>query len=613
MIRGILRDPDLSDTLRLEVELQPVGTSFTGEATASGGPTRAGSIAFVRITGLVDGGRYHWRWRVLDQTGRSTPWRAFGANPESAPDLRVAVEADRLQFRQAPTTTAAGAPMTPPIEVTAVDRDGAIVVSFTGTITLSLGSGPAGAALSGDRSVTAVAGVATFAGLSLDKTGTSYTLVASSSGMVDATSPVFAITPGAATRLAFTQQPTSSSPNAPITPAVEVTAYDGYGNLATTFTGPVTISIGRDGSLLQDAVLSGTATQNAAAGVARFTDLSIDQPGSGYTLVATSTGLSSSTSDAFAIVPLGGSPSEQSFGQQPTSASAGEIIAPPVTVRILDALGQVVTDFTDPVTLTLVDGPTGAILGGTTSVVASEGVARFGDLRVDRAGSGYRLRASTSAVPDVTSAPFDITAAPPTTGAVTVTTTSTGVSVDFDGYTVVVAGVSRTVPANGTTTYGGLTAGSYPVALGDVAANCIVAGDNPRSATVVAGDTARVDFTISCASIPPPPSATRLSFTAQPPALLLIGSGFGVSVAGLDTQGSLVPGFAGEVSLTLVGGAAGVTLTGTTRRNAVNGTAGFSGLGVSGPCVACQIQATASGLASATSGTFTVALPGLAQ
>jgi len=285
-------------------------------------------------------------------------------------------------------------------------------------------------------------------------------------------------------------------------------------------------------------------------------------------------------------------------------------MTPAVTVRILDALGALVTGFTGPVTVALIDGTAGAVLGGTRTVSASGGIARFGDLRVDRPGSGYHLRASTSSLPDVTSAPFDITAPLPTTGAMTVTATTTGVNQDFNGYSAIVAGVTRTIPGNGTTTFTGLAAGSYPVALGDVAANCTVAGENPRSVTVLAGDTVRADFAVSCVAIPPPPTATRLTFSTQPPSLLLVGGGFGVSVAGLDAPGAVVPGYTGQVSLTLVGGLPGVTLTGTTTRNAVNGVATFTGLGVSGPCVSCQILATASGLSSATSTAFTAALPG---
>ena len=133
---------------------------------------------------------------------------------------------------------------------------------------------------------------------------------------------------------------------------------------------------------------------------------------------------------------------------------------------------------------------------------------------------------------------------------------------------------------------------------------------NPRSVMVVAGDTAMVDFTISCQGIEPPPTATQLRFTGEPPSLLVVGAGFAVTVVGADGSGPQVPTFTGQVTLTLVGGLPGVTLSGTTSRAAVGGAATFSGLGVSGPCVGCRILASSSPLAPATSSAFTVVISG---
>jgi len=48
--------------------------------------------------------------------------------------------------------------------------------------------------------------------------------------------------------------------------------------------------------------LSGTLTVAAASGVATFTDLSINNIGTGYTLTATSGGLTSATSSTFNIM-----------------------------------------------------------------------------------------------------------------------------------------------------------------------------------------------------------------------------------------------------------------------------------------------------------------------
>ena len=59
------------------------------------------------------------------------------------------------------------------------------------------------------------------------------------------------------------------------------------GNRVTGFSGQVTIAIGHNGGTLLAGTLSGTKTVNIVNGVATFSDLSIDQPGNGYTLVAT--------------------------------------------------------------------------------------------------------------------------------------------------------------------------------------------------------------------------------------------------------------------------------------------------------------------------------------
>jgi alpha-tubulin suppressor-like RCC1 family protein len=67
------------------------------------------------------------------------------------------------------------------------DATGARVAGAQNIVTLSLGSNPAGGTLSGPTTASAVMGVATFSGLTLDKAGR-YTLVATSAGLTPATS-----------------------------------------------------------------------------------------------------------------------------------------------------------------------------------------------------------------------------------------------------------------------------------------------------------------------------------------------------------------------------------------------------------------------------------------
>src|SRR5207249_10186459 len=94
------------------------------------------------------------------------------------------------------------------------------------------------------RRATALGGVATFCDLSLNKTGTGYTLTASASGFAPVTSTAFDIIPGTAMQLAFTQQPSTTVAGAAISPAVQVTARDPAGNLVPSFTASVTVALG---------------------------------------------------------------------------------------------------------------------------------------------------------------------------------------------------------------------------------------------------------------------------------------------------------------------------------------------------------------------------------
>src|SRR6266576_651110 len=91
VLRGVVSDPDLSDTLRLEVEVQPVGTPFSGVATAASGRLPVGVSAFVAVVGLANNTAYHWQARTVDQTGRASAWTAFGANAETDGDVGTTV------------------------------------------------------------------------------------------------------------------------------------------------------------------------------------------------------------------------------------------------------------------------------------------------------------------------------------------------------------------------------------------------------------------------------------------------------------------------------------------------------------------------------------------
>src|SRR5207245_371315 len=139
VLRGLLADPDAADSLRLEVEVRPVGTAFTQTPTQTGDRVANGQPGFVVVPGLANNTGYHWQARAVDQTGRASGWVPFGGNAESDTDFVVAVAATRLVFTVQPGTTTAGSPITPAVQVTALDVFGNPVTSFAGSVTVAIG------------------------------------------------------------------------------------------------------------------------------------------------------------------------------------------------------------------------------------------------------------------------------------------------------------------------------------------------------------------------------------------------------------------------------------------------------------------------------------------
>jgi hypothetical protein len=185
---------------------------------------------------------------------------------------------------------------------------------------------------------------------------------------------------------------------------VTVRIEDGAGNLVSS-TATVTLSLGTNPSGAQ---LGGTVARAAVNGVATFEDLSLDRAGSGYTLAATSGSLASATSNAFDIT-VARVAAQLVFGQQPTTTVVGSVISPPVTVRIEDNDGNLVTDADLEVTIQLAANKSG--LGGTLSVAPVGGIATFADLTVNQVGNNYRLQARAGSLEAATSERFDIVSA----------------------------------------------------------------------------------------------------------------------------------------------------------------------------------------------------------
>lgn len=267
--------------------------------------------------------------------------------------------AERLAFTTPPATQMLGA-APGAIVVQAQDNAGHPAVSFSGPITLALGSGPAGATLSGTTTVAAVAGSATFTGVAPTVAGTGYTLTAASSGLVGATSPAFEITAGAATQLVFAVSPGTTPIDVVLAPTPTVEARDVAGNLATSFTGTVTLALAANPA---GGTLLGGLRVAAVAGVARFPAVALPTAGNGYVLSASADGLTSATSAAFSRTP--GAPATLTIvsggGQTGAISSA---LAQPIVVQVTDAVGDLLRGET--VTFTAANGGSAAPATTTT-------------------------------------------------------------------------------------------------------------------------------------------------------------------------------------------------------------------------------------------------------
>jgi hypothetical protein len=351
---------------------QPAGpTDASGVATGTLSSTGAGAKTVSAIAGGV----------VITQTALVTV------------DAGLATQ---LAFTtEPPAGTPAGSPMTPAVQVAARDAFGNAATGFTGPISVAMGSNPTGAILSGTTTGTAVAGVATFADLSINRAGAGYALTATATGLSGATSPAFTITPGPATHLACTVPPSNTVAGATIAPPVQVIALDAFDNVATGYSGSVTAAIEPSGG----GGLSGTITVTAAAGVATFSNLSANNAGS-YTLVVSAPGLGSVTCGPFNVTAAAPSTLAAISGDAQTDTIGGTLVAPYV-VRVVDPFGNAVSGVT----------VIWAVTGGGGSITPGSVTDATGHAQATRVvGNALGAQTATASVGGLAGSPVSFTA-----------------------------------------------------------------------------------------------------------------------------------------------------------------------------------------------------------
>lgn len=125
--------------------------------------------------------------------------------------------------------------------------------------------------------------------------------VTNASGLNNPAAQTHTVNPSAATELVFTVQPSNAQVGAALSPPVEVAIHDAYGNTVTDGSADITLTLDANPG---GSILAGATTVATSAGVAAFTNLSLDRAGAGYRLSASSNPLLAALSAPFSVTAV---------------------------------------------------------------------------------------------------------------------------------------------------------------------------------------------------------------------------------------------------------------------------------------------------------------------
>ncbi len=263
-----------------------------------------------------------------------------------APTPPTAGVASQLVFLQTPGTSTAGSNFVSQPYVEVEDSQGNIVLNDLSSLSLTLTTvgGGSSAVLSNSCAAGPESfGVFYFSGCSITQSGT-YTLTASDPPLsLTQTSAQFTVTAGAASQLVFNPASPGPAVAGSAIPNVSAQVQDSFGNVVTTATGSVTLSIA---SGPQSSFTSGTTTVSLSGGIANFSNLIVNKAGT-YTLTETPNSISGVTSanNSISFVVVHGlvSSTVSTVSTSPASVTADGTSTSTVTVTLVDAFGNPVS------------------------------------------------------------------------------------------------------------------------------------------------------------------------------------------------------------------------------------------------------------------------------
>ena len=269
--------------------------------------------------------------------------------------------------------------------------------------------------------------------------------------------------------------------------SLTVTAEDNSGNTAIAFDSPVTVAIASGPA---GGTLTGTLTETAVYGVATFSGLSFNEPGT-YTLMVSGGGLSG-TIGPLRVVP--GLPVQVVVTTEPPADVA---VGAPFQVVVVneDSLGFVNTSYSGSATVALIDNPGNATLGGTLTVPFQSGVATFSDLTLSAAADGYLLQVTSGSL------------APATTSAIDAIPVQLAIATQPPSSVVAGAGFGLVVDADSSGQLDPSFNGTVTVSLGNAPAGAtlggtlsVTASDGVATFTGLTLDTAASGYTLTISS-----------------------------------------------------------------------------------------------------------------
>jgi hypothetical protein len=287
--------------------------------------------------------------------------------------------------------------------------------------------------------VNAVNGVATFSGLSINLAGTGYTLTATASGLTSTMSNAINVAAGALDHITIS----------PANPTVVVS-----GNQSYTAQGYDSANKAVSGLSFTWSCTSAAAGSINSSGVFTAGTAAGSYPNVIQAVSGGKTGTASVTVTARVATKL-------AFSTQPgTSNTTGTVFGTAPVVSVEDAGGNTVTAANNSITLVITGGTgtSGAVLSGTATVNAVNGVATFSGLSINLAGTGYTLTATASGLTSTTSNAINVAAI--TGGGGSTGTASGGGSSSSGTGTVSGGGGAGTIGGGSGSTGVGTTGGS---------------------------------------------------------------------------------------------------------------------------------------------------------